>query len=260
LGLQDHVILVTGASRGVGRATAVALAEAGATVVGVARGSDELAQMPSLATGLPGSIEALPADVRDAGEVARVVTDVERRHGQIDVLVNVAGVERAKPLDTVTDDDYDAMVDTNLRGVFHLCRAVLPAMRRRREGHVVSIASAAGIRGFRDDAVYSASKFGVVGLMDALDEEVRSEGIRVTTICPGAVDTTLVTWVDPGSPYRSLFLRPEDVAAAVRFAIMQPAHVVVGLLVVRPLVEPPHSEMLSLESPAARFRAPSGSG
>jgi 3-oxoacyl-[acyl-carrier protein] reductase len=133
-------------------------------------------------------------------------------------------------------------------------------MRRRGEGHVLSIASAAGIRGFREDAVYSASKFGVVGLMDALDEEVRSEGIRVTTICPGAVDTTLVTWVDANSPYRSRFLRPADVAAAVHFAISQPVNVVVGLLIVRPLVEPPHSEMLSLETTAARFRAPAGSG
>jgi len=260
MGLEERVILVSGASRGIGRATALALAADGATVIGIARPSEELTELPSLASDLPGNIEAVAADVRSASDVADAVAAVERRHGRLDVLVNVAGVERVKPLDTVTDEDYEATVDTNLRGVFHLCRAVLPIMRRQQQGHIVSVASAAGIRGFRDDAVYSASKFGVVGLMDALDEEVRSDGIRITTICPGAVDTTLVTWVEPDSPYRSRFLAPGDVAAAVRFAIAQPAHVVVGLIVVRPLVEPPHSEMLSLESPAARFRAPARTG
>jgi NADP-dependent 3-hydroxy acid dehydrogenase YdfG len=258
--LENQVIVVTGASRGIGRATATALAADGATVIAIARPSPELTGLEAAATDLPGSVQTVPIDVRDAKAVARVIGDIEHRHERIDVLVNVAGVERVKSLADVTDDDYEAMVDTNLRGVFHFCRAVLPAMGRRRQGHIVSVASAAGIRGFRDDAVYSASKFGVVGLMDALDEEVRSQGIRVTTICPGAVDTTLVRWVEPNSPYRSRFLRPVDVAAAIRFAVTQPAHVVVGMIVVRPLVEPPHSEMLSLDTPAARFEAPTGLG
>jgi 3-oxoacyl-[acyl-carrier protein] reductase len=193
-----------------------------------------------------GLIEPLALDIRVEPAVRDALVSLEDRLGRIDILVNNAGAERVKPLAEVTNDDYDVMLDTNLRGAFHCIRAVLPGMKARRNGHIVSVASAAGIRGFADDAVYSASKFGVVGMMDALDEELRPFGVRVTTICPGAVDTELVTWDPPG--YRPHFLRPSDVADAIAYAVRQPPHVAVGLIVVRPFVEPPHSPMLSLET------------
>jgi 3-oxoacyl-[acyl-carrier protein] reductase len=244
--LAGRVAVLTGASRGVGRATAVRLASDGATVVGIARGPEGLASLPPEAAGLAGSIETVVLDVRSGDDVDREIRALEERLGRIDILVNNAGVERVKPFDAVADEDYEAMVETNLRGAFHCIRAALPGMKRRRSGHLVSVSSAAGIRGFGEDAVYSATKFGIVGLMDALDEELRPFGIRVTTICPGAIDTSLVTWAKPG--YREHFLRPEDVAEAIAYAVSQPPHVAVGLLVVRPFVEPPHSDLLSLDT------------
>jgi len=244
--LQGRVAVVTGASRGVGRATALRLAAEGATVVGIARSADALATLPAEAKGLAGSIETVALDIRSPRAVDTAFLDLEQRLGRIDILVNNAGVERVKPLEAVADEDYEAMVETNLRGTFHCIRAVLPGMKARRSGHIVSISSAAGLRGFGGDAVYCASKFGIVGLMDALDEELRPFGIRVTTICPGAIDTSLVTWAEPG--YREHFLRPADVAEAIAYAVSQPPHVAVGLLVIRPFVEPPHSDFLTLET------------
>ena len=240
--LAGRVAIVTGASRGIGRATAEGLASLGAHVVAISRSPGP--PVPSDVDS--GSIEPLALDIRVSPAVRDAFSSLEDRLGRIDILVNNAGAERVKPLDHVSDDDYDVMLDTNLRGTFHCIRAVLPGMKARREGHIVSVASAAGIRGFADDAVYSASKFGVVGMMDALDEELRPFGVRVTTICPGAVDTELVTWDPPG--YRAHFLRPHDVAAAIAYAVSQPPHVAVGLIVVRPFAEPPHSAMLSLET------------
>jgi 3-oxoacyl-[acyl-carrier protein] reductase len=239
--LGGRVAVVTGGSRGIGRATALRLATLGARVTAVSRtGQSGPPEMIGA-----GSIESLGLDIRSASAVNEAFAALEDRHGAIDILVSSAGAERVKPLDEVSDEDYAVTLDTNLRGAFHCVRAVLPGMKARRDGHIVSVASAAGIRGFADDAIYAASKFGVVGMMDSLDEELRPFGIRLTTVCPGAVDTELVTWDPPG--YRSHFLRPDDVAAAIAYAVSQPLHVAVGLIVVRPFVEPPHSSMLSLE-------------
>ena len=140
------------------------------------------------------------------------------------------------------------MVDTNLRGVFNFTRAVIPAMKVRRRGQILSVASVAGIRGFAEDAVYTASKYGVVGFSDALDEELRTTGIRVGCICPGAVATDLAApWLPTDDPRRPYVLQPEDVAGALWYAASQPGHVAVGLVILRPLIEPPHSPMLSAE-------------
>jgi len=246
--LAGQLAVVTGASRGVGRATARRLAADGAQVVGLARASGDLDDLAAKATGTAGAIVSRRCDVRSALDVDGVIAAIEAEFGQIDILINNAGVERVKPLETVSNEDIDATLDTNLRGTCYAIRAVLPGMRRRHSGHIVSVASTAGIRGFSEDAIYCASKFGVVGLMEALDEEVRRHGIRVTTICPGAIDTTLVQWVENESPYRSHFLRPDDVADAIAYAVTQPARVAVGLMVIRPFVEPSYSPMLELET------------
>jgi 3-oxoacyl-[acyl-carrier protein] reductase len=244
--LRERVVIVTGAGRGVGRQTALRLAAAGATVVAVARTAGDLRRLEQESEARAGRIVAAPGDVRLAETATAVVGDAEERFGRVDALVCNAGIERVKPLTDVSDEDLDTTLDTNLRAVVTFCRAALPGMLRRRSGHLVAVASMAGIRGFGDDAVYCASKFGVVGLMDALDEEVRARGVRVTTICPGAIDTDLVRWVAPDDPVRRWFLRPEDVAEAVHFALSQPPRVVIGLLLLRPIAEPPYSQMLDV--------------
>lgn len=246
---MDQVVIVTGASRGVGRATAIRLARTGARVVAVARDERRLLSLrDELGEAGDGAIEVLAGDVRVGETAARAVTHAIERFGRLDAVVNNAGVERTRPLDEVSDDDYDAMVDTNLRGPFNLIRAALPHLKERHSGTLITIASVAAIRGFVDDAVYTASKFGVLGLNDALEEELRPFGIRVCVICPGAINTDLAidTWSPPDDPYRPHFLQPEDIAEAVAWVLSQPARVAVGRIVLRPLVEPPYGATLPM--------------
>lgn len=246
---SDSVIIVTGASKGIGRATALAFARAGAHALAVARSVNLLERLEEEAAGLPGEIVAMPADVTQREQVEAVVKTAVTQYGCVDVLVNNAGIERVKPLDDVTDADYAATIDTNLKGVFLFTRAVVSTMKDQRSGLIINVASTAGVRGFANDAIYCASKFGVVGFTDALDEELREFGIRVTCVSPGAVNTELAkdTWSPPDDPYRPHFLQPEDLAAMMLFIASQPPRVTIPHVHMRPLVEPPYSSVLPLE-------------
>jgi NADP-dependent 3-hydroxy acid dehydrogenase YdfG len=249
MSVKDRIHIVTGASKGIGRATALALAREGGRVVGVARTGSLLDTLVAGATDLPGQIVAAPADITQRDEVEQVVRQTVERFGRIDVLVNNAGVELPKPLETFTDDDYASMMDTNLKAVFYFARAVIPLMKEQRSGLIINIASTAGHRGFGGDSVYCATKFGVVGLTDALDEELREFGIRVTCISPGATNTELAkeTWSPPDDPYRRHYLQPEDVAGAILYVSSQPPHVSIRRLDLLPLIEPPYSAVLPID-------------
>lgn len=246
--MTDQVVIVTGASRGVGRATALRLARDGAGVVALARDERRLHALLDDLGGGTGTVVPLVGDVRSGETAARAVELALERFGRLDAVVNNAGIERVRPLDEVSDDDYDATLDTNLRGPFNLIRAALPHMKAHRRGTLLTIASVAAIRGYPDDAVYTASKFGVLGLNDALEEELRPFGIRVCVICPGAINTDLAieSWSPPDDPYRPHYLQPGDIADAVAWVLGQPARVVVGRIVLRPLVEPPYGPTLPL--------------
>lgn len=241
---MKRTAIVTGVSRGAGRAIAERLATDGAVVIAVARDADRLAALADRVAG----IVPVVGDVRDPGVGDRAIVAALSATGRVDVLVNNAGIERVRPVDEVSDAEYDLTLDTNLRGTFNLVRAVLPAMKSQQAGSIVNIASTAGLRGFVDDAVYTASKFGVVGLTDALDEELRPYGIRVCAICPGAINTDLArdTWSPPDDPYRAHYLQPSDVADAVAWVIGQPPHVAVSRVVLRAMVEPPYGPLLPL--------------
>jgi 3-oxoacyl-[acyl-carrier protein] reductase len=243
-------VVITGASRGIGRATALAFARDGDQVIAVARSAALLDTLISEAGGLVGKIHAYPADITLGGHVERVVEQTLAHFGKIDVLVNNAGVERTKPVEQITDEEYAAMLDTNLRGGFYFVRAVVPVMKARNSGMIINLSSTAGLRGFAEDAVYCAAKFGVAGLSDALNEELRRFGIRVCCIFPGATNTDLAkdTWSPPDDPYRPHYLQPEDVAAAILFAANQPQQVAIESIVLRPTIEPPYSPPLPLEA------------
>lgn len=248
MSIEKQAVMVTGASRGIGRATALALAREGGKVLAVARTATLLAELAEQASGLPGQIVPAAADVTQRDQAEAAVTKAIEQFGRIDALVNCAGVELPKPVEEFTDEEYARMLDTNLKAIFYLVRAVVPIMKQQRSGLIVNIASTAGHRGFAGDSVYCASKFGVVGLTDALDEELRPFGIRVSCISPGAADTDLAkgTWSPPDDPYRAHFLRPEDVARAVLFVVSQPPHVTIPRLSILPLVEPPYSPFLPI--------------
>ena len=242
MNLSDKVVIVTGASRGIGLAAAQKLADLEARVYGVAR------TMPAKSE-IPDGISMLRCDVRERTQVEQVVHTVLDETDRIDILVSNAGFELVKPLVEMTDEEYEKVLNTNLKGAFLFVRAILPTMQRQRAGQLIFINSVSGVRGFAEDAVYCASKFGLTGLADALDEELRAQGVRITSIHPGATDTTFAydSWSPPDDPRRSFFLKAEDVSEAIVYAASQPAHVVVKQIVIQPVIELPHSDFLPLD-------------
>jgi 3-oxoacyl-[acyl-carrier protein] reductase len=225
---------VTGATQGIGRATALALGRAGYRVGICARTAQKVEAVVAelRAEGIEAAGAA--ADVADPEQVRRSVAQVVEQLGEIDVLVNNAGVLIARPFAELTLADWDATMATNLRGLFVVTSAVLPAMRRRREGTVVNVASLAGRNGFVGGAAYAASKHGVLGFSRSLLLEVRKEGIRVVAICPGSVDTEMLHEQPLLQANPQRILQPEDVADAILHAVRLPARATVSELDVRP--------------------------
>jgi 3-oxoacyl-[acyl-carrier protein] reductase len=195
--LDGKVAVVTGASKGIGQATARVLAEAGARVAGCARH----------ATG-----DTVACDVGNAADVDRFVADVLNRLGPPDVVVNNAGIAARARLDETPIQTWDAVMDANLRGTFLVTRGFLPAMRARRAGRIINVASISGRQGTANLTAYCAAKHGVVGMTRALAEEVRDEGIAVNAVCPGSVDTEMLR---VGMPGAKPDMSPDDVANVI---------------------------------------------
>jgi len=221
--LAGRVALVTGASRGIGAATAEALRAAGAHVVRVARalppGEDFL---------------DLPADLTDAAQVEALAGRVRREVGPPDVIVSNAGGFLLRPLEQTTIADFDAQVAINLRAAFAVARAFLPMLKDAGHGCFVTVGSVADHVGFPENAAYAASKYGLRGLHETLLAEFRGTGVRLTLVSPGPTDTDLWAPFDPdrreGFPRRAEMLRPADVADAVLFVATRPPHVLVDWL------------------------------
>jgi 3-oxoacyl-[acyl-carrier protein] reductase len=197
--LAGRVAVVTGASRGIGRAVSEALARAGAVVAGCALHA------------APG-VDA--CDVRDPAAVERFAASVQERFGVPDVLVNNAGTVARARLDELAVEQWDDVVDANLKGTFLVTRAFLPAMRARRSGRIVNVASISGRQGTAGLTAYCAAKHGVVGLTRALAEELREEGLVANAVCPGSVDTDML---HVGRPGAKADMSPADVAAVVLY-------------------------------------------
>jgi 3-oxoacyl-[acyl-carrier protein] reductase len=229
--LDGKVALVTGGSRGIGAAVARELAAAGARVALNYRSSAEAAEE------LAGEIEgvAVEGDVADPEQAAALVERVEGELGDLDCLVNNAGVTRDGLIARMSDEDWDSVLDTNLRGTFNTCRAVSRKMLRRRAGSIVNLTSVVGIHGNPGQANYAASKAGIIGLTKALARELGTRGVRVNAVAPGYIDTEL-TGVLPeevrnailGNTPLGRLGEPEDVARAVRFLCSDEAAFVTG--------------------------------
>jgi len=220
--------VVTGASRGIGAATARALAGAGARVLLIARSAGELNR---LATELGNGAGAIPADLADTAALDAAVGDATRLlGGSPDILVNNAAIFRVAPASTMPIAVFTQIVELNLLVPFRVMRAFLPDMLARRSGHVVNLGSVADRQAFPENSAYSASKFGLRGMHEVLRAELRGSGVCATLVSPGAVDTALWEVVEAESPpgrftARRDMLRPEAVAAAVLYAVTQPADV-----------------------------------
>jgi len=226
--------LVTGATHGIGRATAFALGRAGFQVGVCARTAAKVDELVQALQGEGITAAGAAADVSDPSQVSLALKRIVGALGEVGVLVNNAGVLIARPLEELTLADWDATMATNLRGLFLVTQAVLPAMRRRREGTVVNVASLAGRNGFVGGTAYAASKHGVLGFSRSLMLEVRKEGIRVVTICPGSVDTGMLRDQPLLKSDPQRILQPEDVAAAILHAVQLPDRALVSELDLRP--------------------------
>jgi 3-oxoacyl-[acyl-carrier protein] reductase len=225
---------ITGATHGIGRATAFTLGRAGFAVGVCARTATTVDALVTELRAEGITAAGAAADVGRPDQVEAAVARVTGELGDIGVLVNNAGVLIARPFAELTLEDWDTTMATNLRSLFLVTRAVLPAMRRRRDGTVVNIASLAGRNGFAGGTAYTASKHAVLGFGRSLMLEVRKEGIRVITICPGSVDTGMLQDQPMLKSDPARILRPEDVAETVLHAVRLPARALVSELDVRP--------------------------
>ncbi len=231
LALAGRFALVTGASRGIGRAVAASLAAHGAHVFMLARGAVQLRE----AAGEIGHLAtALPCDVTDAAAVhqaaQQVVAELSRSGAAApDLLVNNAGLFPLGPLHETSVVDFVATIDLNLVAPFRLLRAFLPAMRERGTGHIVTIGSVADRNIFPGNGAYAASKYGQRAMQEVLRSELRGTGVRSTLVSPAATDTPIWDPIDPdnqpGFPTRASMLRPADVADAVLWAVTRAPHV-----------------------------------
>ena len=234
----DKTVLITGASSGIGEAIARELAAAGANVMLGARRVDRLERLAGEIRAAGGKAKARALDVTDRQDVGDFAEAARVEWGRVDVIVNNAGVMPLSPLAALKVDEWDRMVDVNIRGVLNGIAAVLPEMTERGSGHVINIASVGALTVSPTAAVYCATKFAVRAISDGLRQE--NEAIRVTCVHPGVVESELADTITDKSAaeamrtYRAIALKPEAIARAVRFAIEQPEDVDVNEIVVRP--------------------------
>jgi 3-oxoacyl-[acyl-carrier protein] reductase len=226
--------LVTGATEGIGRATALALGRAGYRVGICSRSSDKVAATLAELRAQGVSAAGVAADVADPAQVRHLVDQVRAELGEIDVLVNNAGVLIARPFDELTLEDWDATMATNLRSLYLTTHLILPGMRTRRHGTIVNVASLAGRNGFVGGSAYSASKHAVLGFSRSLMLEVRKDNVRVIAICPGSVATGMLRDQAMLKSDPERILRPEDVAASILHVLTLPTGALVSELDIRP--------------------------
>ena len=238
-GLNNKVVLITGASSGIGEGTARQLAANGARVVLGARRTERLEAIAAAIEKAGGAVRLRRLDVTDREDVEAFAAFAERAFGPIDVLVNNAGVMPLSPLSALKVVEWDWMIDVNIRGVLHGIAAVLPRMEAQGHGHIINVSSVGGFVVQPTAAVYAATKFAVRAISEGLRKE--SDRIRCTCIYPGVVTSELADTIsDPVArermqSYRKLAIEPDAIGRAIQFAIEQPGDVDVNEIVVRPL-------------------------
>ncbi len=230
--LTDGIAIVTGASRGIGRAVGVALGSEGATVVLSGRVEAELVQTASLVREAGGRAEVIPAELADERAIKDLVAKTSERFGRLDILVNNAGITHSAPLEQTRTEDLDRCWAVNARAPFLLCREALPLLRQAERATIVNISSVVGVKGYPLQSAYTASKHALRGISIALAEELRGSNVRVHVLCPGGVDTEMVSRVRPDIDKGDL-IGPGEIAELVLYLVTHRGNAVVDELHIR---------------------------
>ncbi|ANS73884.1 oxidoreductase [Paenibacillus yonginensis] len=243
--VQNKVVIITGASSGIGKATASLLAQYGAKVVLAARREERLLELANEINTKGGIAAYLKTNVSSAEEMNKLVQFAIAQYGRVDVLVNNAGIMPLSSLSELKIEEWDKMIDVNIKGVLYGIAAVLPVMREQKSGHVVNLSSISGYRVDPTAAVYSGTKFAVRATTEGLrQEESPASGIRTTLISPGVTNTELAesisspeikSWV---AEMNKVAISPDSIARAIAFAINEPQDASVNEIIIRPTVQP----------------------
>jgi NADP-dependent 3-hydroxy acid dehydrogenase YdfG len=243
-GVNGKVVAITGASSGIGEATALELAARGAAVVLGARRTDRLKAVAERINASGGRAEVLPVDVTRRSDLDQLVATAVERFDRLDVLVSNAGIARIGPVAELDVDSWNAMIDVNVRGVLHGVAAALPVFRRQGRGHFVTTVSTSGLKVVPGQAVYAGTKNAVRTLLEALRQESTDGVLRTTSISPGYIRTELTDYIeDPEvleqarSRMAEVGISPDAVARAIAFAIEQPDDVEIGDITIRPTIQ-----------------------
>nr|AAU93344.1 sepiapterin reductase [Chlorobaculum thiosulfatiphilum]UJH93403.1 sepiapterin reductase [synthetic construct] len=236
---MKHILLITGAGKGIGRAIALEFAKAAKynpdfepVLVLSSRTRNDLDALARECPAEGAETDIITADPSKIDEVRQLADHIINRYGTIDCLVNNAGVGRFKPLEELTEEDFDATMNTNLKGTFFLTQMLFASMQKRRSGHIFFITSVAAEKAFETSSIYSMSKFGQRGLVEALRLHARKCNVRITDVMPGAVVTPM--WGEVSDEMQAVMMRPEDIATPIVQAYFQPARTTVEEIVLRP--------------------------
>jgi len=230
--LASKVAIVTGASRGIGRAVSVALAQEAATIVLAARSIQKLRETADKVTEAGGKAEIVVTELTEEESIKNLVKVTSEKFSRLDILVNNAGVTHSAKLDQTTTEDWERCMQINARAPFILCREALPLLRKSQAGYIINIASVVGVKGYPLQSAYTSSKHALRGMTISLAEELKGSNIRVHLLCPGGVDTELVQKVRPDIKKDEL-IQPEEIAELVLYLVTHKGNAVIDELHIR---------------------------
>ncbi|HHM4028574.1 TPA: SDR family oxidoreductase [Staphylococcus aureus] len=228
--LTDKIAVVTGAGSGIGEAIATLLHEEGAKVVLAGRNKDKLQNVANQLA--QDSVKVVPTDVTNKEEVDELMKIAQQTFGGLDIVINSAGQMLSSKITDYQVDEWDSMIDVNIKGTLYTAQAALPTMLEQSSGHLINIASISGFEVTKSSMIYSATKAAVHTITQGLEKELAKTGVKVTSISPGMVDTAITAAYNPSDRKK---LDPQDIAEAVLYALTQPKHVNVNEITVRPV-------------------------